>query len=220
MKNSTHYYFAVAVMLGDILLINPLSVLEKLLIIPYVILGGTLAFLPNKLEKWLCIDQVTAICTDRCRHPLTHHPAIVVVLLWIFSIIPIIPSYMRIYRLLTRLVLLAHSSHLLLDMINPEGLPLGFTPTLFFQDRMKNYAFNDATKSRKRLCIFHISRDSSNINHKLTLTSKLIVLIYCLLILFHKDSYGGTILFSSNLPLYYNNITTPVAVSSIFLPYL
>lgn len=183
MKNSTHYYFAVTVMLGDILLFNPLSVFEKLLIIPYVVLGGILALVPNKLEKWLCIDRTTAICTDRCRHPLTHHPIIVVVLLWVFSTIPIIPSYVRIYQLLTRLVLLAYGSHLILDMMTPEGLPLGLTPTLFCQDHMKNYVFNDPDRPRKRLRIYHISRDSSNFNQKLTLTSKLIFLVYCFILI-------------------------------------
>jgi hypothetical protein len=182
MKNSTHFFFAIAVMLGDILLFNPLSVLEKLLILPCVVLGGILAFLPNKLERWLCIDQKTVTCTDRCRHPLTHHPAIVVILLWGFSVIPIATPYVRPYQLLTRLVLLAYGSHLFLDMINTEGIPLGITPTLFCQDQMKNYVFNDITKSRKRLRFFHISRDSNGINHRLTLVSKIVVFVYCFIL--------------------------------------
>jgi hypothetical protein len=185
MKNSTHYYFAVAIILVDIVLFNPLSMFEKLFTLPFVILAGYVALVPNKLERWLCIDRKTHTCTERCRHPLTHHPIIVFILLWLFSLISITPQYVSMYQLLTRIILLAYGSHLVLDVLTPEGLPLGRTPTLFYQDHTKNYTFNITTKSRKRLRFFHgaFSRDNSNINHKITLASKLIVLLYCFMLI-------------------------------------
>lgn len=181
MKNITHYYFAVAIILVDIWLLDPLSSLEKLLLFPVMIGAGSLTLLPNKLEKWLCIDRKTRTCTERCRHPLTHHPVLVFVLIWIFGLIPITPPYFRVYHLLAKMILLAIGSHLVLDMLTPEGLPLGLTPTVFCQDDTKNYSFNDITKPRMRLRLFQgiFSRDSSNANRNIILTSKLILLVYC-----------------------------------------
>lgn len=185
MKNTTHYYFAVAIILIDIWFLNPLSTLEKLLLSPVVIGAGSLTLLPNKLENWFCIDRKTRTCTDRCRHPLTHHPGLVLVLIWIFEMIPILPQYYQLYHLLTRMILLSFSSHLILDLLTPEGLPLGLTPTLFCQDEMKNYSFNDTTRPRMRLRLFQgiVSRDSSNVNRKITLASKLILLAYSVVLL-------------------------------------
>ncbi|MFX1518254.1 MAG: hypothetical protein ACFFC6_18310, partial [Promethearchaeota archaeon] len=46
-----------------------------------------------------------------------------------------------------------------------------------------NYVFNDITKSRKRLRFFHISRDSNSVNHRLTLVSKIVVLVYVFILI-------------------------------------
>ena len=180
MKNATHFYFAVAIILTDLWLLNSISLLEKAILIPVVIGAGSLSLLPNKLEAWLCIDQKTHTCADRCRHPLTHHPGILLGFIWLFDILPVLPQYYHLYHLLTRMILLSFSSHLILDLLTPEGLPLGRTPTLFCQDEMKNYSFNDTTRPRLRLRLFQgiVSRDSSNVNRKITFISKLVLLVY------------------------------------------
>jgi hypothetical protein len=174
MRNTTHFYFAVAIILFDIWFLNPLSTLEKLFLSPVVIGAGSLTLLPNRLEVWFCIDRKTRTCTDRCRHPLTHHPGLVLGLIWCFEILPILPQYYQLYHLITRMILLSFSSHLVLDLLSPEGIPLGRTPTLFCQDETKNYSFNDITRPRLRLRLFHgiVSRDRSDINEKITLISK------------------------------------------------
>jgi hypothetical protein len=204
MRNITHYYFAVAIILIDIWVLNPVSPLEKLFLSPVVIGAGFLALLPNKLDAWFCIDRKTRTCTERCRHPLTHHPGFLLGLIWCFEILPVLPQYYQLYHLLTRMILISFSSHLVLDLLTPEGLPLGRTPTLFCQDEMKNYSFNDTMRPRIRLRLFQgiVSRDSSNVNEKIILASKSILLAHSVMLVLGILS-DPEIIFS----LYYSILT-------------
>ncbi len=199
MRNLTHYYFSIAVILIEGIFISQVSVVEQIILLPLAFFVSLVAIAPNKLDKFFCLDRKTKTCTERCRHPITHHPAAFFVLVALLSYITIGTSYYGLYFLLTKTFLLSYGSHLLLDMLNSEGIPIGTIPTLFCQDQTKNYRFNDTTKPRRRLNIMNFSRESFEANRRTGLICKIIIGLYCFQLVYELWHDPSEIMFLWNI---------------------
>ena len=184
MRNTTHYFFSLAVIFIEGLFISRISVTELIILFPLAFLVSVSGIAPNLLDSFFCLDRNMKTCTERCRHPLTHHPATFLTLVLILSLINIETTYYGLYFLLTKTFLLSYGSHLLLDMMSYEGIPIGTTPTLFCQDQSKNYRFNEITKPRKRLLIpiMKFSRVSRVTNRRMTIFCLIIIGFYSFLV--------------------------------------
>ncbi len=199
MRSITHYYFSTAVILIEGIFISQISVVEQIILLPLALLVSLVAIAPNVLDKYFCLDRKTRTCTERCRHPITHHPVNLLVLVIIFSSINIETSYYGLYFLLTKTFLLSYGSHLFLDMLSSEGIPIGTIPTLFCQDQTKNYRFNDLTKPRRQISIMNLSRDSFEINNRTGLTCKIIIGLYCFQLVYELWHDPSEIIFLGNI---------------------
>ena len=182
MQNHTHFWFALACILGNNILFSQFSQIEQFLLIPWAVSFSFISLSPNFLDKYFCVNRKTRTCTERCRHPATHNPIVFFLLIYILRLGTI--GFSWSYFVVEALTL-AIGSHLFLDMFSHEGIPLGFIPTLFVQDPTKNYVFNDLTKPNKRLCFSTVilSRDNWNTNRYISLGCKIIIIFLCLQLL-------------------------------------
>ena len=193
MKNYTHFWFAFACVLVNNTQFNQFSLSEQLLLIPVALFVAITSFLPNILDKYACNYRKKKTCIIRCRHPVTHSPLTLFILVIALKLVTIGYSWSGF---VIETFFIATGSHLFLDIFSEEGIPLGLKPTLFVQDYTKNYAFNDHTKPRMRLRFrtdryFPNSRNTGQINSYISLGSKLIVLFLCLQVLWELYALGG-----------------------------
>jgi len=181
MDNSTHYWFSFALIILNTVLMTQRSLYEQILILIIVIPLNLISIVPNVLDKFFCVDRKTRICTERCRHPITHHPMLFILLIAFLSVIDVSSQYYFLYHILSEIILLSFGSHLVLDMVSKEGIPLSFSPTLFSQDQSKNYGCNETTTPKLRLKIPKIilSRDDYRTNLQISMLCKGIVALYC-----------------------------------------
>ncbi|MHA2366959.1 MAG: metal-dependent hydrolase [Candidatus Hodarchaeales archaeon] len=181
MDNSTHYWFSFALIVCVTLFtIQPpldKQIVTFLLIIPF----NLISVLPNLIDSYFCVDRKSRTCTERCRHPFTHHPLLFITLVFFLSAVNVNSGYYEFYDILSAVFLIAFGSHLLLDMISKEGLPLSLKPALFNQDQSKNYTFNEKTQGTKKLRfpLIGSSRNDYKINQRITLACKGIIILYC-----------------------------------------
>ncbi len=154
----------------------------QILFLPFAVGLSFISVFPNILDKYFCTDQKMKTCAERCRHPLTHNP---IILLFLFLVFLGVNTENQIFCLLVRGIFLSIGSHLILDIFSEEGIPIGFTSTLFSQDRRKNYLFNQHTRPRLKLRLHSslLSREERGINHRIVLLCKGVVVLACLLIL-------------------------------------
>ena len=188
MQNLTHFWFAFACILSYNVIFNHFLLTEQLLLLPWIVFFSFISLCLNFFDKYFCLHRKTRTCIDRCRHPATHSPFtlfLLVITLRFFTISFSWPNF------IIEAFTLAIGSHLLLDILSQEGIPLGFTPTLFVQDSTKNYVFNDHSKPRMKLHLPSniFSRDNWETNHYISLGSKIIILFLYLQLLL--DFKGG-----------------------------
>lgn len=145
MKNSTHYLFAVGLLnLFTLVLIKDPEIAWLFWGLSFL-LGG-FSLVPNLLDKYTATNWQYGGLKPRVRHPLTHSP-------WTLGYF--FPCYYFIDNffpdpalLLTTFTLsLAWFSHLFLDSLNPEGIPLGKQP-IYLPHPVKHYSWQKRSKTR------------------------------------------------------------------------
>ncbi|MHA1227442.1 MAG: hypothetical protein ACTSPV_11920 [Candidatus Hodarchaeales archaeon] len=175
MNNRTHFWFAFCLLMLYITFNSPFTALDQLLLVLPIASISMFAFLPNILDSFVSADSSTHTHCIRSRHPLTHHPFI----LPSFILLPTFFDGLALFSHFFFLCFLAYVSHLFLDLFSDEGIPLGFTPTLFLQDKNKHYLYNDVSSPRLRLIFpfFHFSRNDPLLNSRIVLLSQIILLL-------------------------------------------
>jgi len=173
MKDNTHYWFSVVILLVATADSSRVTIFDKIVFFIAVLLCSFIALIPNYLEN--------LFCSERCRHPATHHPIIPVLIVFGILLTPITKIDLESLQLFAKIFILSYGSHLFLDVFTEEGIPLSITPTLFLQDPTKHYTFNDKTKSRKRVQFsqFSVLKDTSGIDQKISLFCQGTVIFYC-----------------------------------------
>ena len=146
MKNSTHYLFAVGILnLFTLLLIKDPGLAWLFLGLSFPL--GIFSLIPNLLDKYTANwqDRGTQLKL-RVRHPLTHSPW---TLGYFFPCYYFIDSFASDPVLLLTIIALslAWFSHIFLDSLNPEGIPLGKQP-IYLPHPVKHYSWQKHSKTR------------------------------------------------------------------------
>ncbi len=181
MQDRTHFWFAFSILLLDILFLGNVKPMIQMIFLPLVVILSFSSNLPNILDKYLCLDQKTKTCSERCRHPITHG---LFVLLILFVCILEFKTDNQILYLFVRGIFLSIGSHLFLDVFSEEGIPVGLNPTLFYQDKHKNYLYNQYKRPRLKVHFFNnfLLRDKQIINNRIVQVCKGVVIACCLFI--------------------------------------
>jgi hypothetical protein len=146
MKNSTHYFFSVGLLNLFILLLIEDPALAWFFLVLSFPLGG-FSIIPNLLDKYVANWHNGEVqLKPRVRHPLSHSP-------WTLGYF--IPCYYFVDSLFSDPVLLLTIfilaliwfSHLFLDSLNPEGIPLGKKP-IYLPHPVKHYSWQKRSNTR------------------------------------------------------------------------
>ncbi|UCG03408.1 MAG: metal-dependent hydrolase [Candidatus Heimdallarchaeota archaeon] len=138
MKNSTHYLFAVGLLNLYVLIFIRDPLLAWVFFILSFPLSGV-SLLPNLLDSYTAADlKFEGVQLHRVRHPLTHSPWTLGYFLPLYYIGEQFSNQFFIFMVFV--LVLGWLSHLLLDTLNPEGIPLGKQP-IFLPHPVKHYSF-------------------------------------------------------------------------------
>lgn len=165
MKQRTHYAFAMGVsaLITQTFIQEPLEVLLWLCLTP---LFAYVSLLPDYLDKYPCSTIRLGIFLNHCRHHSTHHPLTV---LYFTPLLFLPESFIFLTDPLFLQVSTAWGSHLLLDALNPSGIPVG-RQSVFNDHPSKHYAWKQYNREARRWRIAKINYDSPRANKSLSLT--------------------------------------------------
>ena len=150
MKNSTHYFLAVGMynLCTLIFITDPLlSWLSFMFSFP---LSG-ISLVPNFLDSYTAANlkyegvQLKHRSSIQYRHPLTHSPWTLGYFVPLFYIVEIIPNPILLATFFA--IISGWFSHLFLDTLNPEGIPLGRKP-VYTLHPVKHYSWRQPTNTR------------------------------------------------------------------------
>ncbi|MFX1506075.1 MAG: hypothetical protein ACFFDC_08165 [Promethearchaeota archaeon] len=147
MKNSTHYLFAVGFLnLFTLVLIKDPELAWLFLGLSFPL--GSFSLVPNLLDKYTVANwQYGGVqLKPRVRHPLTHSPWTLGYFLPCYYLIDSFFSNPALLMTIFTLSL-AWFSHLFLDSLNPEGIPLGKQP-IYLPHPVKHYSWQKRSKTR------------------------------------------------------------------------
>ncbi|MFX1283122.1 MAG: hypothetical protein ACFFB5_05680 [Promethearchaeota archaeon] len=150
MKNSTHYLFSVGLLnLYALYLISDPLLAWFCLGLSFPLSG--ISFIPNFLDSYTAASfqyegvQFKHRAAIQYRHPLTHSP-------WTLGYF--VPGFYiaektsePVFIIIVSALFLGWCSHLFLDALNPEGIPLGKTP-VYTPHPVKHYSWRQPTKAR------------------------------------------------------------------------
>ncbi|MHA1226529.1 MAG: metal-dependent hydrolase [Candidatus Hodarchaeales archaeon] len=175
MNNRTHFWFAFCLLMLDVIFNSPFTALDQLILVLPIASISMIALLPNMLDSFFSADSFTYTRCFRSRHPLTHSPLV----LLSFILLPTLFEELAFFSYAFFLCFLAYASHLFLDLFSDQGIPLGFVPTLFLQDKTKHYTYNDVSSPRLRLVFpfFHFSRNDPLLNSRVVHLSQVVLLL-------------------------------------------
>jgi hypothetical protein len=144
MKNSTHYLFAVGLLNLFILICIKDPVLA------WLFLGlsfplGAFSVVPNLLDIYITTKQCEKGLRYRIRHPLSHSPWTLLYFVPLYYIVELFSNPMFLIANIT--LALGWLSHLFLDTLNPEGIPLGKKP-IYLPHPVKHYSWQKRSKTR------------------------------------------------------------------------
>ncbi len=150
MKNSTHYFLAVGLanLCTLIFITDPLlSWLSFMFSFP---LSG-ISLVPNLLDSYTAANlkyegvQLKHRSSIQYRHPLTHSPWTLGYFVPLFYIVEIISNPILLATFFA--IVSGWFSHLFLDTLNPEGIPLGRKP-IYSPHPVKHYFWRQPTNTR------------------------------------------------------------------------
>lgn len=177
MKIKTHFFVGTALScyLTYFLLQSEFdtTAIQKIVWLALSPLFGFIAILPDILDKYPCQLQGQVNCTHHCRHPLTHAPW---TLLYFIAIAILLPADEEISFILLQITA-SWFSHLLLDTLNPTGIPLFLKPALENADA-KHYSLKRINLKTKRLVFGNINYNNFRWNNTLSLISILSILLF------------------------------------------
>ena len=137
-----------------------------MLIIPLSLIAGCFSWAPNIIDRYISAQfENEGVILTRNRHPLSHSPWTMLYFLPFLYLAQ--KSQNTLLEILISLLALSWISHLLLDSMNPGGIPLG-TQTIFSNHPVKHYRFHWLSSKKQRS--FHIARIPYNdipVNRKL-----------------------------------------------------
>jgi hypothetical protein len=165
MKKSTHYFFSLGLSnLYGLLIFDDLYYSWFLIIIS--IATSFTSWVPNFIDLHLGTEGNNTTRFSRNRHPLTHSPWTALYFLPLFylsgklSILPL--------QVIVNLLLLSWVSHLLLDCLNPGGIPIG-CKSVFTNHPVKHYQFqNDIPSKIRTIRLARIPFNSLKANRNLS----------------------------------------------------
>jgi hypothetical protein len=165
LKLSTHYLFS----LGLSSIYGVYIITEPLLSWIIILLSlGTSCFswTPNLLDGYISIRfENEGVNIVRARHPLSHSPWTVGYFIPLFYLAEKVQ--IPFFQVLISLMTISWVSHLILDVLNPGGLPLGKTP-VFSNHSSKHYRFHwTVPMSQKQLQFGKIPFNSVKANRRL-----------------------------------------------------
>lgn len=146
MKNSTHYLFAVGILnLYTFILIKDPLLAWLFLFLSFPLSG--ISLIPNLLDSYTTanLKYEGVQLKHRARHPLTHSPWTLGYFLPFYYIIEMFSD--PILLITVFVLVLGWFSHLFLDVLNPEGIPLGKEP-IFLPHPVKHYSWRKPTNTR------------------------------------------------------------------------
>ena len=165
MKNNTHYLFS----LGFTNLYGMLIVEEMFyswIIMVLSTITSLFSLVPNIIDRYVNVQyENEGVLLTRNRHPLTHSP-------WtVFYFLPFLylgqKSNVTILEVVITLFTISWLSHLLVDSLNPGGLPLGKL-SVFSNHPVKHYKFHwTLPRNTKRIRIGRIPFNDPRANKNL-----------------------------------------------------
>ena len=179
MNNQTHYWFAFCVLILVTSLEQTFSQIDQIVLFPVACLISSLALLPNKLDELINIDHHTNTQILRSRHPLSHHPLLLIGIFLCYLSIEAQWQNLHPYLYFGLLGIISYGSHFVLDVFTTGGLPLGLTPSLFAQDPTKHYSYQRDVNLGHFLRLGRsIARDDPRYNQWLTYICQSVVFIH------------------------------------------
>jgi hypothetical protein len=124
MRLRTHYFVG----LGVSAALTVLLVRAEYWALGWVLVAvpmGLVALLPDILDEFPCSCTTPGVRLKHCRHPTTHHPMTALYALPLF-LLGVLPGLDFLAFFLTIQVAVVWESHILIDMLNPSGVPIGF----------------------------------------------------------------------------------------------
>ncbi|UCE13420.1 MAG: metal-dependent hydrolase [Candidatus Heimdallarchaeota archaeon] len=141
MKNSTHYFLAIGIQnLYFLIFIND-SVLSWFFFV-FSFPMSVISLVPNILDSYSGVNHTYQ---TKYRHPLTHSPLTLCYFVPLYYIAEKIVGTILLIIVLS--VTLGWFSHLFLDALNPEGIPLGRKP-IYSPHSIKHYSWYRANDTR------------------------------------------------------------------------
>jgi hypothetical protein len=164
-KNSTHYLFSLGIAnFYGMFLIN--NFLFSLLIIPLSLIVSCFSWVPNIIDRYISAQfENEGVILTRNRHPLSHSPWTLLYFLPFLYLAQ--KSQNMLLEFIISLLALSWGSHLVLDSLNPGGLPLGTQP-IFNNHPVKHYKFHwYQPKGQRNFRIARIPYNDVTLNRKL-----------------------------------------------------
>ena len=174
MKTSTHYSFSLGLTNLFLLLEQRFDPSLLGLSVIFSLICSFMSVLPNYMDKRVSISAGAKL--QRNRHPLTHSPWTVLYFLPFLYLSEVVDA--AIIQIIVSLSTISWCSHLLLDLLNPGGIPIGKKP-VFNNHPIKHYHLRINNKKYKRIQLACIPFNDIRVNRNL--------------------SYIGLFLFSMNL---------------------
>ncbi|MHA1978271.1 MAG: hypothetical protein ACW98I_15300 [Candidatus Hodarchaeales archaeon] len=127
------------------------------------IITSFVGLVPNIIDRYIYVQyENEGVIIARNRHPLTHSPWTVLYFLPLLYLSQ--KSHVPLFEGIISLFAISWVSHLLLDSLNPGGLPLGRQP-VFSNHPIKHYMFNwTFPQKTRRLSIAKIPFNDSRAN--------------------------------------------------------
>ena len=168
MKMRTHYFTGIAVSSVLTLFFVQVELWGLIWVISAPILG-IIALLPDYLDQFPCSCSTLNVPLRHCRHPSTHHPLtfLYFIPVLLLSIIPGV-EYLSIF--LTIQCCCIWESHIIVDMLNPSGIPIGFR-AVFSNSPSRDYLWKQYDSKAKTIRIGKIHYNNNLANSLITLGS-------------------------------------------------
>ncbi|MHA2243995.1 MAG: hypothetical protein ACXADY_03420 [Candidatus Hodarchaeales archaeon] len=150
MKNSTHYFLSVGMfnLYTLIFITDPLLVWFSFMF-SFPLSG--ISLVPNFLDSYTAANlkyegvQLKNRSSIQYRHPLTHSPWTLGYFIPFFYIVEITSNPILLAAFFA--IITGWFSHLFLDSLNPEGIPLGIKP-VYSPHPVKHYSWRQPTNTR------------------------------------------------------------------------
>ena len=153
MKNSTHYLFSLG-LTNLYLLIKLDDPIISSISVVFSLVCSFISLLPNVLDQHVSVKyEYEGVKLPRYRHPLSHSPWTIAYFFPLLYLGEVTDSLF--VQIIAALMTISWLSHLLLDLLNPGGIPIG-KQAIFTNHPVKHYQFMIFNRNYKRLRLARI----------------------------------------------------------------